>query len=85
MLFARAHRLRIDEAVIAACQSALQAMNSDPEEFGDALYHGRDPQGVVHHAVRGPLLFRFVVYKQQKVVFLWLILAMSSSALDRPD
>jgi hypothetical protein len=65
-----------------ALVAAADALTANPLTFGDLVHGTRRRGGVVCHGNRPPFFFRFAVYETERVVFVYRVLAMPSSALD---
>jgi hypothetical protein len=65
-----------------AIREAYQALGRNPYKFGDPLYQTKDRKGHVRHGVRAPLLFRFVIYKNHRYVWIYEIVAFPHSLRD---
>jgi hypothetical protein len=75
------HNLAPD--VDVAIRAAYLALVRDPYAFGDPLYETKHPKGYVRHGVRAPLLFRFVIYKSHRYVWVYEIVALTHSLRDQ--
>lgn len=81
-LIDRAMRIGIVGEVRTAMVDAIISLQQDPEQFGEPLYRTKIPVGEVCRGVCPPLFVRFVLFRDQKKVFVIAVQAVPSSALD---
>jgi hypothetical protein len=55
-------------------RDALRDFNSSPIGFGDPIHSTKLAGGTVYQAFRTPLVFRYAVYRERRVAFLYEVL-----------
>ena len=70
--------------VAAALKEMALHLQTHPLDWGDPDYTTSLPGGVVYHAVLDPIIIRYVVFEDKKVVFVKEIKPLPGLPFDRP-
>jgi hypothetical protein len=84
-LVKRAQAIGAATEVRQAMREAIEALQTDPERFGDPLYRTKLSGGHVCRGIRAPLSVRFAILRNEKAVLVIEIQPVPASALDQQE
>ncbi|MBI3821984.1 MAG: hypothetical protein HY289_04805 [Planctomycetes bacterium] len=67
----KARARRIHHAYTDALREMLNELQTRPLEWGDPEYHMKHPSGIVYHGTAWPILVRYAVYQNEKIVMIF--------------
>jgi mRNA-degrading endonuclease RelE of RelBE toxin-antitoxin system len=77
----RAKAQRIHQAYLDALREMLSELQTRPLEWGDPQYKTKHAGGIVCHATPWPILVRYAVYQNEKIVMIIQIRPRADSPL----
>src|SRR5947208_203704 len=72
---------RIHRAYADALREMLNELQTHPLEWGDPEYNMKHPGGIVCRGIAWPILVRYAVYENEKVVMIFEIRPLADSPL----
>jgi hypothetical protein len=77
-----ARQLGIGEAFLAGLEKALKDLAVNPLEWGDPTNNAKYPGAMIFFGARIPVVIRYTVYEQEKLVWLLNLLLLRPTGID---